>query len=248
MAECVKTGGVSLWDIFAKVPDPREASGKRFPLQGILALTVAALLAGRQGLSAIARWGRGCSRRQLSRLGIDRPKSPCHATYHNVFTSLDTVAMAQALAEWVKEALPQEAAVAIDGKTLRGSRHGEYPAVHLLSASCDAVSGVLGQVAVETNKENEITAAAELLKGMALKGRIVTGDAMFAQKSVCQAVLDGGGEYLVTVKDNQPSRREAIDSAFAPASFPLGGAETHEGSRPRAMRGQGARARRSTSS
>lgn len=149
--------------------------------------------------------------------------------------------MERALGEWAREALPAGAAVAIDGKTLRGSRYAEYPAVHLLCAYCDAVSGVLGQVPVETNKENEITAAAELLKGVAVKGRIVTGDAMFAQKSVCQAVLDGGGEYLVTVKDNQPSLREAIDSAFTPASSPLGGARTRGGNRQRRQRGESAR-------
>lgn len=242
MTESAKTEGISLWDVFATVPDPRDASGRRFPLQGILALTVAALLAGRQGLSAIARWGRGCSRRQLARLGIDRPKSPCHATYHNVFKALDTAAMERALGEWVKKALPAEAAVAIDGKTLRGSRHAEYPAVHLLSAYCDAVAGVLAQVPVETSKENEITAATALLKGVAMKGRIITGDAMFAQKSVCQAVLDGEGEYLVTVKDNQPSLREAIDTAFAPASSPLGGTQARRGSRRRPKRGERARA------
>jgi hypothetical protein len=80
MSDSKQSVGVSLWDIFAQVPDPRDASGRRFPLQGILALTVSALLAGRQGLSAIARWGRGCSKKQLARLGIERPKSPCHAT------------------------------------------------------------------------------------------------------------------------------------------------------------------------
>lgn len=95
---------------------------------------------------------------------------------------------------------------------------------------------------METSKENEITAATALLKGVAMKGRIITGDAMFAQKSVCQAVLDGEGEYLVTVKDNQPSLREAIDTAFAPASSPLGGTQARRGSRRRPKRGERARA------
>jgi hypothetical protein len=76
---------------------------------------------------------------------------------------------------------------------------------------------------------------------MAVKGHIITGDAMFAQKSVCQAVLDGGGEYLVTVKDNQPSLREAIDTAFAPAFSPLGGAKARGGNRQRPKCGERAR-------
>jgi hypothetical protein len=150
--------------------------------------------------------------------------------------------MEGALSEWAKDALPAGVAIAIDGKTLRGSRHAEYPAVHLLCAYCDAVSGVLGQVPVKTNKENEITAAAELLKGVAVKGHVITGDAMFAQKSVCQAVLDGGGEYLVTVKDNQPSLREAIDTAFTPAFSPKGGTKTRGGNRQRSKCGEGPRA------
>ena len=123
--------------------------------------------------------------------------------------------------------------IAIDGKTLRGSRQAEYPAVHLLCAYCDAVAGVLGQMPVETSKENEITVAAALLKNVTVKGHLVTGDAMFAQKLVCQAGLDGGGEYLVTVKNNQPSLREAIDSAFAPAFSPRGGAKTRVGNHRR---------------
>jgi hypothetical protein len=155
---------------------------------------------------------------------------------------VDTVAMERALAEWAKEALPGEVAIAIDGKTVRGSRQAEYPAVHLLCAYCDAVAGVLGQVPVETSKENEITAVAELLKSVTVKGHIVTGDAMFAQKSVCQAVLDGGGEYLVTVKNNQPTLREAIDSAFTPAFSPLGGTKTRVGDHRCPQRGERARA------
>ena len=108
---------------------------------------------------------------------IDRPKSPCHATYHNVFKALDTAAMERALAEWTRDALPPNAVVAIDGEILRGSRHAEYPAVHLLCAYCNAVAGSIGQVPAKTSKENEITVAVELLKAVPVKGRIITGDA-----------------------------------------------------------------------
>jgi hypothetical protein len=222
MSEVAEASGISLWDALGRVPDPRAPSGKRFPLQGILALTVAALLGGRQGLSAIARWGRQCSSEQLQKLGISRPKSPCHATYHNVFKALEGEALEKALAEWVQSALPKEAILALDGKTLRGSRCGEYPAVHLLAAYCDAVAGVVGQMPVETDKTNEITVAAKLLKEAPVKGCVITGDAMFAQKSVCEAVIAGGGDYLVTVKGNQPGLCEAIDTAFSPAFSPLG--------------------------
>jgi hypothetical protein len=222
MSEVAEVSGISLWDALGRVPDPRNPSGRRFPLPGILALTVAALLAGRQGLSAISRWGRQCSSGQLRKLGIFRPRSPCHATYHNVFKALEGGVLEKALAEWTQSALPEEAVLAMDGKTLRGSRFGEYPAVHLLAAYCDAVAGVVGQMPVETDKTNEISVAAKLLKEVPMKGCVVTDDAMFAQKSVCEAVIAGGGDYLVSVKENQPGLCEAIDAAFSPAFSPLG--------------------------
>jgi len=225
MVEFTTSSGISLWDALGSIPDPRDSSGRRFPLQGILSLTVAALLAGRQGLAAVARWGRECSAGQLQKLGISRPRGPCHATYHNVFKALEGAVLEKALAEWTRSALPKEAVLAMDGKTLRGSRYGEYPAVHLLAAYCDAIAGVVGQMPVETDKVNEITVAAKLLKDVPIKGCIVTGDAMFAQKSVCESVLAGGGDYLVTVKGNQPGLCEAIDTVFSPASSPLGGAQ-----------------------
>ena len=248
-ATAEENAGVSLRDVFAQVPDPRGAHGKRFPLSGIFTLALAGLLAGRQGLAAIARWGRECSAEQLRRLGIERDKAPCHATYHNVFKVLECGATERALAEWTRRALPPGAAAAMDGKTLRGSRYADYPAVHLLSIYCDQVAGVLGQRAVETDKTNEIKAAVELLKAVPVKGMIITGDAIFAQKEICQDIRNQGGDYVFTVKDNQPGLREAIDQAFAPAASPAeekkeGGIGEHglprgekAGTRGRAKRG-----------
>ncbi|MDR1534821.1 MAG: transposase family protein [Planctomycetota bacterium] len=97
-----------------RVPDPRDPSGRRFSLQGILPLTVAALLAGRQGLATVSRRGRQCSSGQLRKLGISRPKSPCHATYHNVFRALEGEVLEKALAEWTRSVLPKDAVLAME--------------------------------------------------------------------------------------------------------------------------------------
>jgi hypothetical protein len=153
---------------------------------------------------------------------------------------LESDALEKALAEWARAALPPNAVIAIDGKTLRGSLQAEYPAVHLLAAYCDAISGVVGQVPVATDKTNEIAAAAILLEAVPIRGCLFTGDAMFAQRAVCQAVLDGGGDYLMTVKDNQPGLRKDIDQAFAPAFSPLGGIETEADDDKRLRSGEGA--------
>jgi hypothetical protein len=69
---------------------------------------------------------------------------------------------------------------------------------------------------------NEITAALELLKTLPLQGVTVTGDAIFTQKPICQVIIDGGGDYLFTVKGNQPALKSDIEQAFRPLS-PLGG-------------------------
>jgi predicted transposase YbfD/YdcC len=102
----------------------------------------------------------------------------------------------------------------LDGKTLRGTiPPGKTQGLHLLAAFLPCEGIVLFQVEVES-KENEIVAAPRVLKCVDLKGKVVTGDAMFAQRELSQLVVEGGGEYVWTVKDNQSSLRAEIASAF----------------------------------
>ena len=149
----------TLWDMLERVPDHRDASGRRFSLRGILGITLAATLAGRDSLAAIARWGRKLTRRQLAAFGIDRKKALCHATYHNVFKGLEIMALERELGAWTCGlALGNNDALAIDGKTLRASRTEDDPGVHLLAAFSRTVGGVVGQVRVP-DETNEIKAA-----------------------------------------------------------------------------------------
>jgi hypothetical protein len=210
----------ALWAVLEGVPDRRKASGRRYPLPAILAITVAAMLAGRTSLAAIARWGRQLDREALRALGIMRPRAPCHSTYHYVFRDLDVDALEAGLAAWVRGAgaaaeLGELSHVALDGKRLRGSRTAEGPGVHLLAAFCRSLRGVIGQLRVAPDA-NEITAALELLKGLSLEGALVTGDAEFTQREICHTIVDRGGDYFFVVKDNnQPRLREDIALLFA---------------------------------
>jgi hypothetical protein len=208
--------GRALWEVLEGVPDRREASGRRYPLAAVLAITVAALLAGRTSLAAIARWGRRLDREALRELGIVRPRAPCHATYHYVFRDLDVDALEAGLAAWVRGAgaAAELGHVALDGKRLRGSRTAEGPGVHLLAAFCRSLQGVIGQLRVAPDA-NEITAALKLLKGLSLGGVLVTGDAEFAQREICRTIVAGGGDYFFVVKDNQPRLRADIALLFA---------------------------------
>ena len=235
-----KAQGVTLWEVLGQVPDHRSAQGRRFCLRGVLAIVLAALLAGRKGLAAVAPWGRQLDEGQLRQLGIERDQAPCHATYHYVLKSLDTDALERLLAGGVRGA-GRAASLCLDGKSLRARHKEDYPALHLLALYCDELRGVVGQGRVEAKRGNELTAALRLLKETPLDGALVTGDAIFADKALCRQVVEGGGDYLLVVKDNQPALKERIQTAFAEPLSPLGGEGVANGTRPGRKRRQRAR-------
>jgi predicted transposase YbfD/YdcC len=206
---------LALRDVFSRLTDPRSPRGRRHPLPALLSLTVVALLSGYRSLEAIAEFGRLRGAALAKLLGFTHDPLPCKATLSNVFCRLDLAAFEQALADWLRGRCPSLGDhLALDGKTLRGSRHGEAPGVHLLAAYAPQVAGVVAQIRVD-GKTNEYKAALELLGVLPLEGKVVTGDAMFCQKDFCEKVIDEGGDYLVTVKDNQPTLHFEIAALFA---------------------------------
>lgn len=215
--------GKTLWDVLGRIPDRRMRRGKRFELRSVLALVLAAVLAGRTSLAAIARWGRALDTNQLEQLGIGRPKAPCQSTFHYVLKGLRVAALEKALGAWVAQGRPPGHSC-LDGKTLRASRSGHYPALHLLALYSERLKGVIAQMPVP-HHQNEITVALRLLKEVPLEGMILSGDAIFTQKDICQQVTEGGGDYFLVVKDNQPQLKEHIQTAFAEPFSPLGEAE-----------------------
>ena len=108
----------------------------------------------------------------------------------------------------------------MDGKTLCGTLDKHGRSIHLLALFDQQTGGVLRQLAMPPNT-NEHKAALKLLKTIALKGRVITGDAIFCQRDLCQQVIDDGGDYLVAVKDNQPELKAAIEAEFQPGFSPL---------------------------
>jgi hypothetical protein len=206
---------VSLSEVFATVPDPRAASGRRYPLTAVLNLLAVALLAGLRSLEAVAQFGRDHGQPLAHALGFRSRQTPCKATLSNLFRRLDAAAVEDALARWLTARCPELGGhLCLDGKTVRGSRAGAVPGVHLLAAYAPQVAGVVGQIRVD-GTTNEHKAALELLGVLPLAGRVVTGDAMFCHRDVCQRIRDGGGDYLFTVKDNQSTLHADIASLFA---------------------------------
>jgi hypothetical protein len=195
-----------LLDVLADIPDPRHRRGIRHPLSAILGLAVVAMLTGCKSYQAIAQFGRDKGFALAQVLGFRRGKTPTKSTYSILFRRLDAVAFEAAVARWIASRLSDQemAVIALDGKTLRGSRDGVLPGQHLVAAYAVAAAAVLAQVRVDA-KTNEHKAALQLLGIVPVGGRIVTGDAIFCQRDLCQEIIEDGGDYVFTVKDNQPS-------------------------------------------
>jgi hypothetical protein len=209
----------SLMERLATLPDPRSRQGRRYSLESLLSLAVLAMLAGMTSLEAIAHFGRLRGPRLAHLLGFRNGDTPSKATLSRLFAALDTARVEAILAEWVRDRCPPDRwrHLTLDGKALRGSRDGQAPGVHLLTAYAPEVAAVLAQLRVD-RKTNEHKAALELLGVLPLRGKVLTADAMFTHRDVCAAVLDGGGDYILPVKDNQPQLRADIEAAFAPAA------------------------------
>lgn len=210
----------SLWEALGEISDRRGAKGRQYPLRSVLVLTLAAMLSGANDLRAVFRWGRRLPREALYLLGIDR--APCHATYHYFFKALDVASAERVLGEWALGGAPP-GHVAIDGKRLRGTApagHDGSAGVHLVAAFASRLGAVIGQLRLAPGA-NEITAALALLKSLPLDGAVITGDAAFCQRAICQAIRDGRGDYLFTVKANQPRLMADLAVAFGDA-FPPG--------------------------
>ena len=214
----------SLMAFLADVPDPRGAPGKRHPLLAMLTHACCAILCGCRGYAAIAQWGRDQPIELMHKIGYRR-RPPSYGAFQSLLSRLDATALERALAGWSEHLLgqrttPSPAAVAIDGKTLRGSLTPLAAAVHLLAAMDQATGCVLGQIRVDS-KTNEHKAALELLQTLVLEGRVITGDAMFCQRDLSRQIIEAGGHYLWKVDDNQPTLKQAIADAFEPAFSPL---------------------------
>ena len=231
----------------ATVPDPRGRPGRRFPLVAMLAQACCAILCGCRGYAAIAQWGRDQPIELMHRLGYNRTP-PAYGTFQGLFSRLDAPAFEAAVSRWIAHLLPAAGpgplhAVAIDGKSSRGSGTADAPAVHLLSALDQRTGCVLAQARVPAGT-NEHKAALALLESMVLRGRVITGDAAFCQRDLCGQVVADGGHYLIKVDENQPTLRADIESAFGPAFSPLRPAGGRRGGRRGDEPGQARRAGR----
>ena len=201
---------------FECVEDPRVERTRRHSLIDIICLSICAVIAGAEGWEDIEEFGRQKEAWLRRHLRLENG-IPSHDTISRVFRALKPQSFEAAFREWVGVLAERLglAQIAIDGKTLRRShdRHTAQSALHLVSAWCVQNRLLLGQQAVD-GKSNEITAIPELLKLLELKGAMVTIDAMGCQKEIAEQIVAGGGDFVLSVKDNQPKLHAALAEHF----------------------------------
>ena len=204
---------------FSTLDDPRDASRVRHNLLDIIAIAVAAVIAGADDWVSIAQFARTKREWLCAFLGLENG-IPSHDTFGRVFSLLQPQAFEECFRAWVasmRQTLPGEI-VAIDGKTLRRShdRAAGLGALHMVSAWAADNRLVLGQVATE-EKSNEITAIPRLLELLALNGCIVTIDAMGCQTKIAEQIIDAGADYVLALKGNQSTLAADVEEAFIDA-------------------------------
>jgi predicted transposase YbfD/YdcC len=197
--------------VLGQVIDPRKRRGVRHRLAVVLAIALAATLAGARSFAAIAEWATDAPTEVLTRLGVRR-RPPSEATIRRLLTRLPADTLDTVIGTWMwlrASTISGRRIIAFDGKTLRGARDATGNLVHLLAGLCQHTGVVIGQVAVGA-KTNEIPMLSGLLKVLDIEGAVVTADAMHCQRETAQTIRERGGHYILTVKDNQPTLRKRV--------------------------------------
>ena len=211
----------TLLELFWSLPDPRRAQGRRHRVGGVLACAAAGVLAGARTYADLATVAAQFSQAQLravrawwnKKTGHYEP--PSEATFWRVLSEVPAQTLDDALGRWQLAHAPKEEVIAVDGKTARGA------GVHLFSAFLHTAQAVVSQQRVP-EKTNEIPCLPALLEKVPLEGKIVTADALHTQAATARhLVQDRGADYVLVVKDNQPTLRQQCENRLpAPAFSP----------------------------
>ena len=196
-----------LLDLLAQVPDPRKRRGRRHALAGLLAVGIAAVIAGSRSFAAIGQWAADAGPEVLAVLGAARGPAE-ESTFRRAFALVSPDVLDRVLGAWLHTRAVQAGGrlvIAIDGKAVRGAKDKTGKAPHLVAALAHGIGAVLGQAAVDA-KSNEIPAVRELLKAFAsLAGAVITIDALHTQSDTAQVITGQQADYVMTVKGNMPT-------------------------------------------
>ena len=204
---------------FESLADPRHTRNRRHLLVDVIVIAVCGVIVGCKGPTSIERWAK--AKQEWLGEFLELPNGiPSRDCIRRILSALNPAAFQKCFQEWIAACLLGDSdgshrTIAIDGKTMRRSHDkaaGLGP-LHIVSAWASEQGIALGQLATE-EKSNEITAIPELIDQIDLKGAVVTIDAMGCQKAIAKKIVDGGGDYVLAVKENQPKLYQAIQTFF----------------------------------
>jgi predicted transposase YbfD/YdcC len=209
----------SIGSYFESLSDPRHIRNRKHLLVDVVVIAVCGMVCGSDGPTAIHRWAE--NRQDWLQQFLSLPNGiPSRDCIRRLLIALKPEAFQKCFQEWIADAIQTDESspdrlIGIDGKTCRRSHDAsqQLGALHIVSAWASEEGIALGQVATE-EKSNEITAIPELLKQIELTDSLITIDAMGCQKEIARDIVDGGGDFVIALKDNQPKLRKSIEAYF----------------------------------
>lgn len=205
---------------FESLVDPRHTRNRKHSLEDIVVISICGILCSANGPTAIHRWAVSKSEWLAQFLALPNgiPSRDC---IRRLLMALQPAAFQKCFEQWIAkggtaDATGRQRLIAIDGKSCRRSHDAahELEPLHLVSAWAGEEGIVLGQVAAD-DKSNEITAIPVLLQQIELGNTLITIDAMGCQKEIAKKIVNGKGDFVLAVKDNQPKLSQAIKTFFA---------------------------------
>lgn len=216
---------------FSQIDDPRVNRQKKHQLQDIFFITLCAVICGADNWVAIEEFGNAKLDWFTKLLGLQHG-IPSHDTLGDVFAAVDTEQFSECFSRWVADlaTLTEGEVIAIDGKCLRRSidQSSKKAAIYMVSAFAQQNSMVLGQTKVD-DKSNEITAIPRLLARLDIAGAVISIDAMGCQTKIAEQVVDQGADYVLSLKGNQGSLHEDVQTYFSSKLSPAVLTETYDG-------------------
>lgn len=204
---------------FSSIADTRQQSQVRHDLYEIIAMTIAAVIGNCDGWDEIEDFCLGKENWLREHMGLKLEHGiPSETTFARVWGRIDPEAFKRCFSEWTKQVHAKMAGeiISIDGKSVCGSKSEERKPIHMISAWATEQELVLGQMCVE-EKTNEIPTVPLLLDLLDISGCIVTADAMSCQREITKKITEGEGNYVLSLKENQPTLYEYAETYFKDA-------------------------------
>ncbi|MHB1766606.1 MAG: ISAs1 family transposase [Phycisphaerae bacterium] len=202
---------------FQDIPDPRAAN-VRFRVGDIIAMAIMAVVSGADDWSMVATYAESKVKWLNTFMGLPNGLTPSCHTFRRFFERLNPEAFEACFLKWMQEVVKVSGGklLAMDGKTLRRSfQHGwdKSGMAHMVSVFAQANRQVLSQIQCE-GKGQEISAILKILALVDIQGAVVSIDAMGCQRTIAKTIVESKGDYVLAVKENQPSLYEALEREF----------------------------------